>query len=346
MHAAPLPCRAPRLASPLQVDDKYNARAVQRMVGKLASHDWALLYTGFLALVDAKAAEVVGDARRRLRARADSEERAARAAAAAPGAEVRAGAAAGPGGEPGREGAAAGSGAGPSSSSSRPPSSTADAPAQAAGSGGSGGGGWREGGSLRGGLLSEMERCIEGASTRWVAEPDVLLAASGQGEEGSMYLGPRGGMGRQCALRREEAALPTRFCLGRDTTARRRGLAPAAGRCKLTLGVAAAATPRARPTGPRPDAGIWLCAQLLAHWEVYRRALDLFVSRCGPLGARVEAARQAMLAGPSPRGSGGAAVALTIPHVRPRGRWGCGGAGARRQVWQGSLRGRRLNLHI
>jgi hypothetical protein len=68
--------------------------------------------------------------------------------------------------------------------------------------------------------------------------------------------------------------------------------------------------------GPCPEDGIWLCSRLLTEWDVFRRALDLFVSRCGPLGARVEGARQQMLAGPAPRGSGGAAVALTIPHVR------------------------------
>lgn len=75
-------------------------------------------------------------------------------------------------------------------------------------------------------------------------------------------------------------------------------------------------TPSMPSAGARPEEGIWLCSILLPQWQVFRRALDLFVSRCGPLGARVEQARQEMMAGPAPRGSGGAAVALTIPHVR------------------------------
>lgn len=68
-------------------------------------------------------------------------------------------------------------------------------------------------------------------------------------------------------------------------------------------------------TGPRPDAGIALAAALLESWLRYRRALELLVARCGPLGARVEAARQELLSGPAVRGSGGTAAALTIPHV-------------------------------
>ncbi|KAI8473342.1 MAG: hypothetical protein J3K34DRAFT_411070 [Monoraphidium minutum] len=104
---------------------------------------------------------------------------------------------------------------------------------------------------LRGGVLAEMERCFEGASALFAAEPDVLLAACGQ--------------------------------------------------------------------GPRPGDGIWLCGRLLRRWDVFRRALDLFVSRCGPLGARVEQARQEMLAGPAPRGTGSGVAALTIPHLLNRG---------------------------
>ncbi|GBF87701.1 hypothetical protein Rsub_00412 [Raphidocelis subcapitata] len=197
----------------LAVDDRHNARAVQRVVGKLASHDWQAAYSGFVALVDCKARDCAAA----LRALSE-----ARAAAAARG-----------GGGGGAAGGAAGAGA-------------------AAGGGGAGGGGWHEGGgSLRGGVLREMERAMEGASARLATEPEVLLAVCGR--------------------------------------------------------------------GPRPDEGIRLARALLARWDAYRRALDVLVSRCGPLGASVERARQEMLAGPAPRGGGGGAAPLTIPHLLNRG---------------------------
>jgi hypothetical protein len=214
---------APAGGERLALDDKYHARAVQRMVGKLASHDWQLLYSGFSALVDAKAAEIAFDLRRQIEGRERREQQSGyhhhqqqqpRVASPADGRH--------------------------NTEQQQQPSGT--------GGGGSGGGSWHAGGPLRGGLLGEMEGCWEGASARLAAEPEVLLALCGH--------------------------------------------------------------------GPRPELGIRLAGLLLARWEIYRRALEIFVSRCGPLGARVEQARQELvMAGPALRGSGGAALALTIPHV-------------------------------
>jgi hypothetical protein len=68
-----------------------------------------------------------------------------------------------------------------------------------------------------------------------------------------------------------------------------------------------------------------LWEQLLAAWAVYKRWLDLTVTRCAQLGARVAAARQ--LAEPPPLSSGGggrcgqgsSVTASAVPHLRNKG---------------------------
>lgn len=155
------------LSSHCQVDDRYNARAVQRMVGKLASHDWQLLYGGFCALLESKAAEITFGLRRRLQDR----HRSARAAAQALRQQQQQCA----------DAVVAAAGLAGSSSGLTLVNSVGGA-GSSGHQGAAAGSGWHAGGSLRGGVLAEMERCMEGASARLAAEPEVLLAASGQGE--------------------------------------------------------------------------------------------------------------------------------------------------------------------
>lgn len=74
--------------------------------------------------------------------------------------------------------------------------------------------------------------------------------------------------------------------------------------------------------GCRPAAGLALWGQLLLQWEAYKRWLDLTVTRCALLGARVAAARQ--LAEPLPLssgggGGGGSASASSVPYLRNKG---------------------------
>jgi hypothetical protein len=77
--------------------------------------------------------------------------------------------------------------------------------------------------------------------------------------------------------------------------------------------------------GARPAAALLLWEQLLASWAVYKRWLDLTVTRCAQLGARVSAARQ--LAEPPPLSSGGggrcgqgsSVTASAVPALRNKG---------------------------
>jgi hypothetical protein len=74
--------------------------------------------------------------------------------------------------------------------------------------------------------------------------------------------------------------------------------------------------------GARPAAALLLWEQLLACWAIYKRWLDLTVTRCAQLGARVSAARQ--LAEPPPLSSGGggqgsSVTASAVPALRNKG---------------------------
>lgn len=76
--------------------------------------------------------------------------------------------------------------------------------------------------------------------------------------------------------------------------------------------------------GARPAAALALWQQLLSSWGLYRRWLDLTVTRCAQLGARVAAARQ--LAEPPPLssssgggGAGSSVSASAVPQLRNKG---------------------------
>uniref|UniRef100_A0A383VFI4 F-box domain-containing protein n=1 Tax=Tetradesmus obliquus TaxID=3088 RepID=A0A383VFI4_TETOB len=76
--------------------------------------------------------------------------------------------------------------------------------------------------------------------------------------------------------------------------------------------------------GARPAAALVLWQQLLSSWGLYRRWLDLTVTRCAQLGARVAAARQ--LAEPPPLssssgggGAGSSVSASAVPQLRNKG---------------------------
>lgn len=66
--------------------------------------------------------------------------------------------------------------------------------------------------------------------------------------------------------------------------------------------------------GARPAAAIALLRELLALWDTYHRWLELVVARCGPLGARVESARQLL-----GHGSVRRSTAANIPHLLNKG---------------------------
>lgn len=233
-------------------DDRFSAKAVRRMVEKLAASNWQLLYEGLGAALTMRGDEIAAellDAAQQWRSSGSEAE---------PGAALGAG-------------SPASGGCGMA----------------CAGTSSSGSGGRADGRVL----LAALRRMAaeEGAELAVAAEPEMLEAALCSSSSSS------GGAG-----------------VGVGDGSRPSGAAAA------TPGSHLAAEHAQQPcTDPsRPELGLRLWRALLPCWERYHRWLELVVARCGPLGARVAAARQ-LLAPLGPAGALGGAH--NLPHLQNKG---------------------------